>query len=176
VSDLDQVDQTNFENMYKRYLGKEFNGQLKERSGNLLYEEVEEEEDETKEEKKIIMEMYNDDNYMKQVKQSRIQTQLSKNPPVPRAKDLQVHVEKTVNLPLLKNLKKNEDFKEKQEVSEVLKERVLMHQEFIKEFKAANADNRPANRGGGDINKRLQAFMTEKGIAKKHHYRKVRPN
>ena len=157
------------------YLSSEYNQEpdIKRKREQLALDDNDFDDAGTVEENKIIMEMYNKDNRDKKLKNSKVKTALTKNPPVPRAKELSVATEKPRHLPLLKDFKKHEKSLPKIEAVSELKERIQKHKLFLRELKRTVSvyKNESEMMDKFDIEKRLETFMAEKGILKRQHYR-----
>lgn len=172
-----KVSHQNFEESYKMYLSNEYNAPLDQKNKREQYALDDDDEGEAGalEENKIIMEMYMKDNRDKMLKNSKVRTALSKNPPVPRMKDTAVVADKPRNLPLLKDFKKQEDERSRLEPATELKERIRHHKQYLRELKQTVAHYKSQSEGQDkfDLEKRLNSFMAEKGMVPKKHIRGI---
>jgi hypothetical protein len=129
---------------------------------------------ETYEEKKIIMEMYNRDNREKRIKQAQVKTALTKHPLVPRRNEKKSKSTKPRELPLLKDMRKNDDNKNDVLPAKDLREKIHRHKVFLRGLKERLKDYKQmdAQQENFDMHKRLTAYMNSKGQGDKNHSRK----
>lgn len=130
---------------------------------------------ETFEEKRIIMEMYNRDNRERRIRQQQVKTALTKHPLVPRRNDKKSKSTKPKELPLLKDMRKNDDSKNEILPAKDLREKIHRHKIFLrglkerlKEYKLQDAQDEKH-----DLHKRLTAYMSSKGYTDKNHTRQT---
>jgi hypothetical protein len=168
-----------FEESFKHFLGKEFNapfvpGLNKE---GMLSHDDEGHLQETFEEKRIIMEMYNRDNRERRIRQQQVKTALTKHPLVPRRNDKKSMSTKPNELPLLKDMRKNDDSKNEILPAKDLNEKIRRHKVFLRGLKERLKvyKQQDAQEERFELHKRLTDYMSSKGYTEKNHKRKL-PN
>jgi hypothetical protein len=129
---------------------------------------------ETMEEKRIIMEMYNKDNREKRLKQAHVKTALTKHPLVPRRNKNDNSKLKPGELPLLKDMRKNDNKKDVMPAKD-LREKLFRHRIYLRGLKERLNEYRVIDQEAEkfDLHRRIQAYLAAKGKAHKNHTRNI---
>lgn len=117
--------------------------------------------------------MYLRDNRERRLRQQQVSTALTKHPLVPRRDNKKSKSTKPRELPLLKDMRKNDDSKDEILPAQNLYEKIKRHRKFLrglkerlKEYKAMDSQEEKI-----DMNRRLNAYLNYNGTTNKNHTR-----